>query len=336
MDAASPKARDAMTNRPDAIVDAHHHLWHLGAGRYPWLQDRYDPQAFFLGDYAALQRDCGADAYLSHWPGIRVDGTVHVEAERDRAESLAETAWLHDHRARHGFPNAVVAHVDLLDVDHATHLRAQLRYPLVRGVRCKPRIANDATHDVRHQPGTLQDPRWRAGLDALAANGLAWDLRVPYWHLEEAAELIATVPGLRVAVEHAGLPWDRSETGLARWQRGMRALASLPDVHVKLSEFGLPGAPWQRASNVDVIRHAIDTFGAARCMFASNLPVSGLRASAAEIVDTMTDAMAGLDAGQARGIWRDNALAFYRITLDGTVPHAGAGQPSAASTGVQA
>lgn len=330
-----------MTNRPDAIVDAHHHLWHLGAGRYPWLQDRYDPQAFFLGDYAALRRDFAAHGYLAHWQGVRVDGTVHVEAERDRAESLAETVWLHEQHARHGFPNAVVAHVDLLDHDHAAHLRAQLRYPLVRGVRCKPRIAAnataDATPEVRHEPGTLRDPRWRAGLEALAAHGLAWDLRVPFWHLEEAADLIAAVPGLKVAVEHTGLPWDRTESGLSQWLRGMRALASLPDVHVKLSEFGLPHAPWHRADNVRVIRLAIDTFGAGRCMFASNLPVSGLRADIAEVIATMSQAMADLDAEQARGIWRDNAMAFYRITLDDTAPHAASDdRPSAVSTGVQA
>lgn len=30
-----------------AIVDAHHHLWQLGRGRYPWLQDEYRPQSFF-------------------------------------------------------------------------------------------------------------------------------------------------------------------------------------------------------------------------------------------------------------------------------------------------
>lgn len=327
-----------MTHLPDAIVDAHHHIWRLDAGHhYPWLQDRYDPRAFFLGDYATLRRDFAADDYLARWQGIRVDGTIHVEAERDRAESLAETAWLHEQHARHGFPNAVVAYVDLLHDDRADHLHAQLRYPLVRGVRCKPRIAADAMQDVRHEPGTLQDPRWRAGLHALAANGLSWDLRVPYWHLEEAADLIATVPGLRVAVEHAGLPWDRSEAGLSKWQQGMRALASLPGVYVKLSEFGLPHAAWNRADNVRVIRLAIDIFGAERCMFASNLPVSGLRTNVGELVDTMAQAMEGLDAGQARAIWRDNALMFYRIALGDAPAHLGRdGHASTASTGAHA
>ena len=39
------------------VVDAHHHLWDLAAGRYPWLQQDYDEQAFFLGDHRALQQN---------------------------------------------------------------------------------------------------------------------------------------------------------------------------------------------------------------------------------------------------------------------------------------
>lgn len=143
---------------PEAIVDAHHHIWHLAgtdAGHYPWLQDRYDAQKFFLGDYASLRRDFNAEDYLAHWPGIRIDGTVHVEAERDRAESLAETAWLHAQHARHGLPGAVVAYVDLLRDDRDEALRAQLRYP-----SC---AACDASHGPTRTPCAIRAgvPAWK-------------------------------------------------------------------------------------------------------------------------------------------------------------------------------
>lgn len=298
---------------PSAIVDAHHHLWQLADGRYPWLQEGYDAKAFFLGDYSALQEDFGAAAYRARTEGLDIVATVHVEAERDRAESLAETRGLHAMHAKHGFPNAVVVHVDLLAPDADAQLRQHLAWPLVRGVRCKPLTAPKATASVRCQPGALQDARWHAGLSLLAAHDLAWDLRVPYWHLEEAAEAIARVPALRVVLEHAGLPWDRSETGLAHWRRGMAALAALPNVHVKLSEFGLPDAPWDAASTVRVIRETVAIFGAQRCMFASNLPVSGLRVAVPELLRTVGEALAGLDAEARDAIWRANALRFYRI-----------------------
>lgn len=307
-----------MTGTPaPRIVDAHHHLWHLAEGRYPWLQEGYDANAFFLGHYIALRQDFGAGAYRARTGGLNVVATVHVEAERHRAESVAETRWLHAVQAKHGFPNAVVAHVDLLAPDAASQLAMQLECPLVRGVRCKPRTAPDAVASVRGQSGSLQDERWHAGLSVLAAHDLVWDLRVPFWHLEEAAEAIARVPALRVVLEHAGLPWDRSETGLARWRRGMEALAALPNVYVKLSEFGLPDAPWDAAGTARVIRQTVAIFGWQRCMFASNLPVSGLRVSMSGLVRTVSEALADLDAEARDAIWCGNALRFYRIDAPG-------------------
>ena len=116
-----------------------------------------------------------------------------------------------------------------------------------------------------------------------------------------------------VVVQHTGLPWDRSEAGLACWRSGMAALAALPGVHVKLSEFGLPGAPWDAASNVRVMRETLALFGWQRCMFASNLPVSGLRAPIAEVVRTVAEALAPLDAPARDAVWHGNASRVYRL-----------------------
>jgi len=298
---------------PRAVVDAHHHLWHLSEGHFPWLQEGYDADAFFLGDYAVLRRDFGVDDYRAAVEDLPVVATVHVEAERSRAESLDETRWLHAVHAAHGFPNAVIANVEFLAPDADAQMRQQRDWPLVRGVRCKPRISRAPDHSVRGEPGTLQDERWLAGLGLLRGHDLLWDVRVPYWHLEEAAEAIARFPGLRVAVEHAGLPWDRSDAGLAIWRRGMTALAALPEVCVKLSEFGLPDAPWDAASTVRVVRETVGIFGAQRCMFASNLPVSGLRAPIAEVVRTVAEGLEALDEDARDAVWRGNAMRFYRI-----------------------
>jgi len=302
-----------MNAQPSAVVDAHHHLWHLAEGRYPWLQDGYDAERFFLGDYAALCRDFGAEAYKERTGGLPIVATVHVEAERHRDESLAETRWLHEMHSRHGFPNAVVAHVDFAAPDADLQLREHAAHPLVRGIRCKPVTGARAEESVQGRAGTLQDEKWLASLALLPAHGLSWDLRVPCWHLAEAARVAARFPSLQIVLEHAGLPWDRSDAGLARWMRGMEALAEQPNVEVKLSEFGLPGAAWDRASNIGVIRDTLAIFGWGRCMFASNLPVSGLRASTAELAATMTEALSHLDERARQAVWCDNALRFYRI-----------------------
>ncbi len=296
-----------------AIVDAHHHLWHLDEGRYPWLQDAYDARRFFLGDYAALRQDFGAAAYRERTAGLPITATVHVEAERARDESLAETAWLHEMHGRHGFPNAVVAHVDFAAEDVDEQLRRHAAFPLVRGVRCKPLTSAHANESVWGRPGTMQDEGWLAGLARLPGHGLSWDLRVPYWHLAEAAEVAARFPALPIVLEHAGLPWDRGAAGLARWRQGMEALAEQPRVEVKLSEFGLPAARWDRASNVGVIRDTLAIFGWRRCMFASNLPVSGLRTAMPELIATVAEALSPLDTQARQAVWCGNAMRFYRI-----------------------
>ena len=148
---------------PDALVDAHHHLWRLDAGAHPWLQADYDPVRFMFGDYAVLCRDFGVDALRHAAQGAPIVASVHVEAERARDEALAETRWLHEVAESHGLPSAVVAWVDLLADDADERLAEQAAWPRVRGVRFKPRTsaAPDASVDG---PGTLRDRRWPASL----------------------------------------------------------------------------------------------------------------------------------------------------------------------------
>lgn len=296
---------------PDAIVDAHHHLWQLGgAVRYPWLQEAYDPAHFMFGDYVGLCRDFDVAAYREAACGAPVVASVHVEAECAREDALSETRWL-DAIARHApMPSAIVAWVDLLADDAEARLAEQAAFARVRGVRFKPRTAA-APGGAVERAGSLADPRWPRALARLAEYGLAWDLRVPFWHLADAARLLGDVP----ALEHAGLPWDRSEAGLAAWRRGMAALAERPGVTVKLSEFGLRDAAWNDGENRRIIADAIAIFGAERCLFASNFPVAGLRVTYPRLVRTFAQAMAarGLNAGQRQAIWHDNARRVYRI-----------------------
>jgi predicted TIM-barrel fold metal-dependent hydrolase len=297
------------------VVDAHHHLWDLSRGRYPWLQQDYDAEGFFLGDYRPLCADFLPDDYRRTSAGCQVVATVHVEAERERSEQLAETAWLHEVHARHGFPIAVVAFVFLDRPDTEQRLLEHLRYPLLRGIRNKPRTARtpDAMAVLRGQPGTMQDEAWLRGLALLQKHGLSWDLRVPAWHLSEAAEVAAMFPALPIVLNHHGFAWDRSDAGMALWREGMRRLAQQPNVHVKLSEFGRRDAGWDLASNTRIVHETLQIFGPQRCMFASNFPVAGLRIGFAELVTAMRSMLGALTAQQQRAVMCDNALRFYRM-----------------------
>jgi predicted TIM-barrel fold metal-dependent hydrolase len=295
------------------IVDAHHHLWSLsGAIRYPWLQQpRETPH--FLGDVGALVHDYLPDDYRRDTGHHRVVATVHVEAECDRSQQVDETAWLTSLNASHGLPTAIVAHAWFHTDDAAAIVARQAAFPLVRGIRSKPvtRATPDAPPTARR--GTMQDPKWQEGYRALARHGLSWDLRVPAWHLEEAAEWIAGHPDIPVVVNHAGLPLDRSDAGIATWRRGMRALAAVPHCHCKLSCLCLPPGPWSYDANRAIVLETIDTFGVERCMFASNFPVDGLQVGFERMFDEFKGMTAHLAPEQRHALFDANARRFYRL-----------------------
>jgi predicted TIM-barrel fold metal-dependent hydrolase len=294
------------------IIDAHHHLWDLGNGRYPWLQDDYH-EDFFLGDYHSLCRDFLPATFLALTEKQRLVGTVHVEAERARDEQVAETQWLEQVNARYGFPSAIVAHAWFDREDSAEILAAQAARPLVKGIRSKPLTSASPDVSIIGAKGTMQDPKWLEGFARLADHDLSWDLRVPPWHLVEAAEVAAMFPQIRIALNHTGFAWDRSPQGMARWRKGLEALALQPNVHIKLSEFGLKDSPWNYADNRVVVLTALEIFGPERCMFASNFPVAGLRASYDTIASGVADMLAPLGRAVQEAVFAGNAQRFYRL-----------------------
>ncbi|MFJ4254355.1 amidohydrolase family protein [Microbacterium sp. NPDC090003] len=299
------------------IVDAHHHFWDLeGGGHWPWIQDEYNEQ-FFLGDYNAMRRTFLPREYLAETSGWNILGTVHCEAERSRSEQVAEDDFLQGLSDATGgrFPIAAVAHVGFLQSDRDEVLAGHAQRPLVRGIRSKPVIAARAG-ETATGPGTLHDPAWVEGIAALAAHGFSWDLRVPYYHLAEAADVLADFSELTVVINHCGLPLDRDSDALRIWRDGMERLAALPATAVKVSELGLYRNRWDRPSNEEVVRDTLAIFGADRALFASNMPVATLTApDFDEVMDTILAGAAGLDAAGLDALFHGTAARVYRLDV---------------------
>ncbi|MEH6651008.1 MAG: amidohydrolase family protein [Motiliproteus sp.] len=298
------------------LVDSHHHLWQLdGAIYYPWLSDQIVDD-FFLGDYAAIRRPfLPSQLQALIPPGYHLLGSVHCEAEADRAQACEETAWLDALQQRQGLPSAHVGWAPFGSDHCAEWLDRQMQSALFRGVRAKPVTATSA--DQRYQingiPGSLQDANWCRGLALLDERKLSWDLRVPAWHLADAAKVLEGFPNLRVVLNHCGLPWDRSSMGLSSWRQQMTILAENPNVCVKLSEMGVPGQPWDTWINLQLLCQIIEIFGTQRCLFASNMPVAGLQVSYPQWLSLVERAIAlSAPAGRDDILWR-NACHWYRL-----------------------
>ncbi len=294
------------------IVDAHHHLWDLEGLHYPSLMGKSEG-VFFLGDNSPICKNYLPHDYRRDSAHHNVIKTVHVEAECDRNSQIAETEWITKINAEHGFPNAIVAHAWFDEENSEEILATQATFPLVRGIRSKPATASSPKNMQPGAPRTMQDPKWLEGFSLLEKYDLSWDLRVPCWHLEEAAAVARAFPETRIVLNHTGFPWRRDDVGLALWRQGMQALAAAPNVHVKISCLCLPDGAWTLEGNRPIVLETIEMFGVERCMFASNYPVDGLRASYDLIYDSFKTIVAAFPHHEQDLLFSKNAMSFYRI-----------------------
>jgi predicted TIM-barrel fold metal-dependent hydrolase len=80
---------------------------------------------------------------------------------------------------------------------------------------------------------------------------------------------------------------------------------------VKISGLGVPGRAWTADSNRELVLGAIERFGIARAMFASNFPVDGLCASFDAIVTGVRTIVHDFPAAEQRALFHDNAIRIY-------------------------
>jgi predicted TIM-barrel fold metal-dependent hydrolase len=294
------------------IVDAHQHFWDLERNYLPWLCD--EPMIpFRYGDYSALRRSYLPQDYRRDAAGHDVVKTVYVETEWDPQDFLGETRWLQEIIAATGFPHAIVAGARLDHPDVDALLAAHAACPRVRGIRHKPRAAPSPAEVELGAPGSMGDPAWRRGYALLEKYGLSFDLQTPWWHLVEAAELARDFPQTQLALNHTGLPADRSAEGLAGWRKAMQALARQPNVAVKISGLGEPGQPWTVAANGPIVRDTIAIFGVDRCMFASNFPVDRLCADFDTIFSGFKTIVRDFGQVERHKLFYANAVRVYRL-----------------------
>lgn len=295
------------------IVDPHHHLWDPASANYPLLAGPMHDRGW--GDWSPLRRPYLVADFLSDARGQDLVKSVHVQANRDPADPVAETAWL-DQLARdpqsQGFPHAVVAYANLAAPDAREVLDGHAGYARVRGIRQvlnrhdDPRF-NRAEHDW------LSMPQWRDNLGLLVARGWSFDAQLYFPQMPALADLARRYPDLRIVIDHAGTPVDRDPAGLEGWRRGMRLLASCPNVSVKLSGYGMTDPTWTIDSLRPFVLEPIDWFGPDRAMFGSNFPVDRLMSGYARLWDAYRTIVADFSEPERHALMRGTAERFYRI-----------------------
>ena len=158
------------------------------------------------------------------------------------------------------------------------------------------------------QPGFVE------GVNLLAKYDLSFDICVKHFQLTNAVELVRRCPDVRFVLDHIGKPPIRAGQ-IDPWRDDLRALAALPNVCCKISGVVTEADHdnWTREQLRPYLDHAIDAFGIDRVMFGSDWPVSELTHRYEEWVDIVDWAMSGSSESEMRKLFRDNAIAFYRL-----------------------
>ena len=292
------------------IVDAHHHLWKLGSGRYAWLTD--GPREVVFGSTAPLIRDYLLDDFLADMASIDLVKSVHIQASF-ADDLVAETRWLQGIADERGFPHGIVGNALLEEPDAQAVLEAHCAHANMRGIRQILSWHANPAWSFTERSDLMQDAAWRRGFALLRRFGLSFDMMIYSGQLAEALDLAQAFPDTQIIVNHTGSPADRDDDAIAAWRAGMSALARAANVAVKISDLGAYDHDWTTESTRPFIRHTIEAFGTERCMFASDFPVAALHGGADAIYDSFKTIVADLSEAEQRALFHDNAVRFYRL-----------------------
>jgi predicted TIM-barrel fold metal-dependent hydrolase len=324
--------REAIIEPDLVIVDPHHHLWDRPGNRYLLPE--------ILDDIAS---------------GHAVRATVFIEARSmyradgpEELRSLGETEFVNGIAAMSasgGYGPArvaagIVGHVDLRLGARAAGVLEQhiaLAGGRFRGIRQSSPYHEDPSargSSVSAPPGLLADRAFRDGFKCLRALGLSFDAWMYHPQLPELGDLARAFPDQPIVLNHIGGalgigPYAGKRADVLRdWSAAIRALASCPNVHVKLGGLGMPltgfdfatrDAPPASAALADAWRPyfetCIEAFGPQRCMVESNFPVDKGMFSYAVMWNALKRLAAGCSAAEKTALFSATAARFYRLTL---------------------
>ncbi len=278
------------------IVDTHLHVWDTTRLSYPWLAPiPLLNKPYLLADY---DRACGR---------VAVGKMVFVQAEADFAQYRQETAWVselaqQDHRLQ-----GIVSWAPLEKGDAARPELEQLaQNKLVKGIRRIIQFEPDMEFCLR--PGFVQ------GVRALPDYGLTFDLCIMHLQMANTIELVRRCPNVQFILDHIGKPNIKDQL-LDPWRGELRTLAGFPNVWCKMSGLVTEAdhAHWSRDDLRPYIDHVIDSFGFDRVIFGGDFPVVLQASPWTRWVETLEWALVGCSEEELRKVFRDNAVAFYRL-----------------------
>lgn len=274
-------------------LDAHIHLWELNDGEHFWMREKI----------AGLYRDFTEDDLRGLRAKCNVGGAIVVQA----CHTIRETRkWLS--RAEKSDQLAgVVGWLDLFSENLRDEVESYKASPKFVGLRPLP-------------PDTfggdwLTDPRSKSSIKLLQSLDVSVDTLQRVENLPRARAFFRDFPGLRLVLNHGGRP--AVMTGIVEpWRSEIQAFAKETSAVVKISGLAeRAGVEWTKESVKPYVSGLIEAFGAKRCMFATNWPVSTIASRYDLWVNTVAEILDELGLTQQEKddiMWR-TASQHYRV-----------------------
>ncbi len=286
------------------VIDTHLHVWDQTRLKYSAFEGSpLFNRPYHVEDY---QKACGA---------LEVEAMVFLECYADFWEGggqyLEEIAFVEEERKR---DPRIKAMVPMAPVEWGEGVRPLLeqmrdRHPDVRGIR---RIME---FDADPRALTLSEG-FIAGVNLLETFGWSFDINPNYTQMDIIREFVPQISaGVPMILDHCGKP-GIAQGAIAQFREDMADLARYPNMYVKLSDLPPYAGPnWTEADLRPYIEATLDAFGAERTIYAGDYPILLQATTLPEWVAILDRAFAdlGLSESETRRIYRDNAVAFYRL-----------------------
>ncbi len=279
------------------IVDAHVHLYDPDAIDYPWMKG-----------VPRLNSLHGPAEYTAATGGVAVDRLIFVEVDAAGGRHLDEAVWVEAAARDDSRIGAIVASMPLERGAAAEpDIAAFARMPMARAVRRLIQGHVDA-------PGWCLRPDFVAGVKLVAKYGLGFEICIVHPQMADAIELVRRCPEVSFILDHIGKPGIKE--GLRQpWWSQMRELARLPNVVCKVSGVVTEAdhESWTYDQVAPYVAHAIESFGFDRVAFGGDWPVMELATRYPDWVATVDRITAGATAQELSQLYRDTAIACYRL-----------------------
>jgi L-fuconolactonase len=280
---------------PLRIIDAHIHLWDPAVLAYPWLDAEPELKRRFL------PVDLHGGGGAGEWVMVQAEGRGDAGGH-----DLAELEWVASLAASDPSLRGMVVRASLEDGRSVLdRLEQAAAHPLTVGIR---RLIQD-------EPlGFAQSADFIDGVRAVGEVGLPFDVCVRAAQRADVAPLVDACPDVSFVLDHLGKP-DIARGEWETWREQLADLARRPNVVCKLSGLTTEaGAGWHDGVVRPYLEHAVESFGAARCMFGSDWPVATLTTGYARWFDLVHEVVAGCSETEIDAVFAGTAEHVYALT----------------------